>query len=899
LELLSYLGVTSAIILGLYLSSLHSYLLFHNLIELITVAIGFSLYILSWNARRFLTNDCLKLLGIGYAFIAIIDLIHTLAYKGMTVFPGYDSNLPTQLWISARYLQAATLLVAPLFVRRKLSTYLPYGIYSVLVSLIVILTFSDYFPTCFVEGQGLTPFKINSEYVITAILCISLWLFHQRRSSFSNQVYLFILASIICTIVSELTFTTFLSLYGFTNMLGHLLKLAAFYLIYRAILVTGFKAPLELIFNDLKQAEASLREANDSLEENVRKRTAELRANEEKYRTLIESANDAVFIHEISADGVAGPYTEVNELACRLLGYSTEEFARMRPTDLDDPRFSDKNALAKEKLRTEGRVVFETALIARDARSIPVEVSTRVLDLQGTSLHFSLVRDITERKRVEEELRKHREHLEDLVNERTTQLVIAKEQAEAANRAKSLFLANMSHELRTPLNAVLGFSHLMKKSPEVSAEQRKDLEVITNSGQHLLNLINDVLDMSKIESGRLELEVAHLDLYQLLQGLKSLLYVRATEKGLDFSLTQARDLPRHVAIDGGKLRQVLINLLGNAMKYTASGGVILHALVARQESGARVRLRFEVEDSGQGIDPEDRERIFLPFVQLENRATAETGTGLGLAICKQYVELMDGRIDFSSEPGKGSRFWIEVPATLVSSAEIPAAPHQGRVTGLAVGQAGFRLLIAEDQPENRQLLRRLLDPLGLELREATNGQEAVALFEDWQPHLILMDIRMPLMDGLEATRRIKTTKNGKQTRILAVTAHALKEERAQIMEAGCDDFIQKPFSDTELFAALSKHLGLKFLYAEKPEGSIAAAPELSAARLAALPVELVSQLHQAVVELDTVRTLTLIEQIGEQDASLGEQLGALAQSLDYNCLLRLLEMEENKPEESK
>jgi PAS domain S-box-containing protein len=470
----------------------------------------------------------------------------------------------------------------------------------------------------------------------------------------------------------------------------------------------------------------------------------------------------------------------------------------------------------------------------------------------------------------------------------------AKARAEAASRAKGTFLANMSHELRTPLNAVLGFSRLLKSGPDVTPQQQEALDIIVRSGEHLLNLINNVLDMAKIESGRVVLEESEVDLHRLLHELQSLMGVGAAEKGLSFALECAPDLPRFVAVDAGKLRQVLINLIGNAVKYTDSGRVKLRAKFTNGERSERAQVRFEVEDSGPGISQEDCERIFFPFVQLGELIPAQAGTGLGLAICKQYVELMGGQIGVASELGKGSVFYFDIPLRILSSVGERDELKHGRVLGLAEGERRYRLLIVEDQPENRLLLRRLLDPLGFELREAVNGQEAVALFEQWHPDLIWMDIRMPVMDGLEAVRRIRATKAGANTKIIALTAHALEEESGPIMAAGCDDLVRKPFLEQELFDALARHLRLKFIYEKAPRQESTQEPPVLTLRreqLDALPVQLLQDLRQAVIELDTARTHALIKQVTERDASLGQALSDLAKRLDYKRLLRSLEKE--------
>ena len=475
-----------------------------------------------------------------------------------------------------------------------------------------------------------------------------------------------------------------------------------------------------------------------------------------------------------------------------------------------------------------------------------------------------------------------------------------KEAAEAANLAKSTFLASMSHELRTPLNAVLGFAQLMQNSREATPEQRVNLEIITRSGEHLLNLINNVLDISKIESGRIELEESPHDLHQMIQEVKSLMHVRAHEKGLAFTVEQSPDFPRHVAVDGGKLRQVLFNLLGNGIKFTRQGQVTLRAMVTRPETGGRAVVRFEVEDTGPGISREDQERIFAPFVQLGEKTPTEAGSGLGLAISSQYVKLMGGAIGVTGEPGKGSVFYFEIPLTILSPETMPDRPSQrGRVVGVAEGQTRHRLLIVEDQPENRLLLHALLEPLGFDLREAVNGREAVELFAAWRPHLIWMDIRMPVMDGLEATRRIKAADGGAQTRIVAITAHALEEERREILAAGCDDFIRKPYHFVEVLDALTRNLGVQFVY-EEEAAPAAVAAQVNTAALAGLPDELLNRLAQALGRIDIGAVNRIIEEIRTAHPPLAEALAAIAKELQFGRMLRMIRaaLGETAPEDT-
>lgn len=653
-----------------------------------------------------------------------------------------------------------------------------------------------------------------------------------------------------------------------------------------------------------------------------------------------------------------GGVSYMNQAAQQLLGYpfqpgltmqSVAVYHQVRIAETDRPYPSDRlpsvRALRGESFTIDDlEIQVEGQTIALEVRATPIftpegEVSYAILAFQ----------DIRNRRQTEKLLADYNRILEAQISERTTELTRAnweleqaKQAAESANYAKSTFLANMSHELRTPLNAILGFAQVMRLDPKVTAEQQHNLQVINRSGEHLLSLINNVLDLSKIEAGRVDLVETCFNLYDLLETIDDMLRQRAEAKGLWFQMSLDANLPRQIIADPSKLRQVLINLIGNAIKFTDRGSVTLKVrssiveplpteATARlsnldqvdepnkseesSETTANCLLCFEVVDTGIGIDPNQLDRIFDPFEQSSKGKITPEGTGLGLTISRRFVELMGGTLTVRSNPNQGSTFTVELPvcsAEWVNLASLPQRP----VIGLAPNQPQYSILIVDDQPENRELLIRLLNPLQVTIQEAVNGQEALVQWHQLRPNLVLMDIHMPQMDGLAATRQIRYLEQENRlstafstflspqyakTKIIALSASVLESDQQQAIAAGCDGFLGKPFQTEVLYEMLAQHLGLHYHYAEpEPEdvrlnrpstlGSNRStlSPEDPSLSLNFMSSEWRNQLYQAAIRCQDEQVIELLDQIPPKHSALSHQLRDFAQRFQFEMILQLL-----------
>lgn len=574
----------------------------------------------------------------------------------------------------------------------------------------------------------------------------------------------------------------------------------------------------------------------------------------------------------------------VNEEFLNLFGYEAKEALdeTLERLIVPDKKLEDFKWL-RARLTGGEKLWHETVRRRKDGALVDVSISGTPTTIDGAGAGaFVVYQDIRERKQAEEALRQ------------------AKEDAEAANRAKSMFLANMSHEIRTPLNAILGFTQLLLRDPEVQPAHRSSLETVKRSGEHLLKLLNDVLEMSKIEAGHATVNAGVADLDGLLADLEGMFRILAKEKGLSLEIAKAGTVPRWIWADEQKLRQILNNLLGNAVKFTAKGGVILRVRTASAEAPPRdathpgseaIRLVFEVEDTGHGVPEGDRERIFSLFEQLTIGSRMKGGSGLGLAISKAYVELMGGTIDVQGGVGRGSVFRFDISARDVSDEASPQAPCRRQVTGLKAGRGELCILVADDNGANREILVRLLESVGFQVREAADGREACTVFETWRPRLILMDLVMPEMDGFEAIQEIRNAPDGAGIPIIAVSASVLSEDRERVLSSGADAFLRKPFTEDEIFSLLEKFLKVEYVYEEeqapspqKVGGSVESAPF----SLDLLPDDLISRLRKAAVSLDVDLLYELIPQVALRDEKISVRLQELIVNYEFEILKDLL-----------
>jgi len=522
-----------------------------------------------------------------------------------------------------------------------------------------------------------------------------------------------------------------------------------------------------------KQAEEELQQAKESAEQ------AYLEAS--RFKAVLDKTVDYVAMH----DPDTLKFIYANQGALDQTGYSREELLQMTPLDLNPTVNAESMAEILAPLQSGIAIRFETVHQHKKGTIVPIDLQLQYVEIEQVKCLVAMARDITERKQFELNLQQ------------------AKELAEFANRAKSIFLANMSHELRTPLNGILGYTQILQRDKTLTPKQLDGINIIHRSGEYLLTLINDVLDLSKIEAGKIELLPVDFDFNEFISGLTNLFRMRAQQKGIAFNYEPLSPLPVGVWADEKRLRQILINLLGNAIKFTQHGGVTLKT---GYHNG---KIRFQVEDTGVGIVTTDLEKIFEPFQQVGDHKYKAEGTGLGLSITKKLIELMGGELQVESTPGKGSIFWmvLDLPSVSVVKGDLELTPviisYQGPPQ---------TILIIDDKWENRSVLVNLLTPLGFQVKEADHGQTGLTLLQQAPVNLIITDLVMPVMDGFEFTRQARKIPTFQQIPIIAASASVFDIHLQQSLTAGCNAFIVKPFRFEVLLDLLQKQLNLTWIY---------------------------------------------------------------------------------------
>ncbi|MBJ7313907.1 ATP-binding protein [Rugamonas sp. CCM 8940] len=639
----------------------------------------------------------------------------------------------------------------------------------------------------------------------------------------------------------------------------------------------GAPPPRDWFFGELKTLNASIHEMVALLDS----RYVAMHASEERLQIASSAAAIGIWDWNILSGEVVW-----DEQMYRLYGREGqrvdkpfEVFVQMvHPDDMIPSRAQLEQALAGDgEFDIEFRIIWDDASV----HFIKADAMT-FRDGEGRPVRMVGVNyDITAHKVAEQELRRHRIHLEELVAERTAALSVAVLQAQAANQAKSIFLANMSHELRTPLNSVIGFSRLMADSKNMLPDEKRNLAIIHRSGHHLLTLINDILELSKVEAGRAVLQTEVVSLAEMMQEVMDMVSMRAGQSGVELVLDCA-GMPAGARVDGTKLRQVLLNLMSNAVKFTERGSVTLRVRGAKR--GAHCELSCAVLDTGPGIAAEDQQRIFDPFIQAGSGGARE-GTGLGLTISREFVALMGGQLTVQSTLGCGACFQFSIPVEVASSLPLEAGSE---VAALVPEQRGRRILVVDDNADGCALLTSLLGPLGFELRSAADGLQALAQIEQWQPELVFMDWRMPELDGLAATRRVRANQAIVQPRIVMLTASAFAEEREEALQAGADDFMRKPVEQEALYLLLEQQLGLHFLRRPSHAVALPGGP-LSRADLEPLPAALRASLRGAVQELNLARVALLLEPLPPELAGLVGRIEHMVRLHQYPQLCALLE----------
>jgi|GEM_PF-6905377 len=613
----------------------------------------------------------------------------------------------------------------------------------------------------------------------------------------------------------------------------------------------------------------------------VNQREQMIRA-EQRFRLLFEAASDAIFL----LDGRR--FQSCNPRTLEMLGCdSPATLVGKGPLDFT-PEFQPggESSLARSRaihraMLAEGPQRFEWLYSRMDGSTFPAEVTLSPMpDEVGTTI--AIVRDISQRKAQEAELAHHRRDLERLVEARTAELAQARDLAESANRAKTMFLANMSHELRTPLNSVLGYSQILSSQHDLPPQALSHVRSVSRSGQHLLSMIDDLLDFTKIDAGKMDVSASAVRLGELVEDVLDINRERAAAKHLSLGLDPDGSIARPIRVDGRKLRQILLNLVANAVKFTARGGVAVHARVRVPESSSTAPVvEIDVRDTGIGIARAEWDAIFDPFRQAPGAGLA-SGTGLGLSISRSLARLMGGDISVASTPGEGSTFSLAIPVEFAEDADAVSADENREVVGIEDG-SDWRILLVDDDADSLAILEQTLAETGFQVRSVFDGRGAVEAFREWRPHFVWMDVRMPGMDGLEATRQIRKLPEGRSVPVVALSASAFRSDEMDVLAAGCDGLVRKPYRIEAVLAQLQKHLGLR--YRRRVAGRMdPGSRESSSGDISGIPADVRLRIFEASDRLDKRSLLEIADSVESELPGACAFLREKASAFDFDAI---------------